>query len=241
MKGKTGLTFLLEEPFGTLRDPNGSYSTVLQSPLFVLLSYPSLVTTALLLRVVCAVHMHHAGEIVESIRIADRQGEHDDRRVDRHLEQFALLREGLQTTGKRWQWLLFVQILIFISLATIPFCQLWRDRMGYLQPTKLSSAYGGEADDWNELTMIFAQFCPLGLSILSIMGINSKLEAIPGDLTRNNLMSAGERNIFRDNYMDLELGIYVFSVRLTTSRLMRGILTVAALLLFSKFKSVLKV
>jgi hypothetical protein len=227
--GNSGLQYVLTN--NTLDGPDGSYTKALQPPLFVLLSYPSLVTTALLLRVVCAIHMHHADGIVASI--AADSGGVDGQRVDRHIAQFKILRKGLQTTGKRWEWLLLVQILIFVALATIPCCQLWGDHIG------LSQADGDSgADDWNELTMVLAQFCPLGLCMISIMDINSKLDAIPGDLTRRDppLLDARERADFEGSYTHLKLGIYVFGVRLTTTRLRRGVFMVIGLLLFSKFK-----
>ena len=70
------------------------------------------------------------------------------------------------------------------------------------------------------------------------MDINSKLDAIPGDLTRRDppLLDARERADFEGSYTHLKLGIYVFGVRLTTTRLRRGVFMVIGLLLFSKFK-----
>ncbi len=225
---KSGLQYVLNsEP----DERQGRWQDVIRPPIFVLLSYPSLVTTALLLRVVCAIHKHHATEIIESIQ-GDGGSSRRPRTVDELHSQFVTLRDGLLNTGKRWQWLLLVQILIFVALATIPFCQFWRDHIG------LSRANGGDTwlDELNELVMVLAQFCPLALCVRSIMDINSKLDDVPADLAQRQLLSVVERDAFKTSYDGLQLGIYIFGVRLTTTRLVRGVVTVSALLVFSKFK-----
>ena len=214
-----GREYMLDptKPFGD------KYVNAFRPLMFVLLSYPSLVTTALLLRVVCAIHRQHAVAIVESIGVTFYD-------IDDIHEQFVTLRNGLEVTGKRWQWLLFVQFLIFLALVTIPICQFWAE-------FGLTRSIGGSYD-WNELWMVFAQLWPLGLCIFSIMDINSVLADIPADLSRRELLTVSERTMFKSNYEDLGLGIRVFGVRLTTNRLISGVLTVVALLVFSKFKSV---
>ena len=227
--GKSGLQYVVNDETDWRK--RAEWQDVIRPPIFVLLSYPSLVTTALLLRVVCAIHKHHAAEIIESIQV-DGGSSRRPRTVDELHSQFVTLRDGLINTGKRWQWLLLVQILIFIALATIPFCQFWRDHIG------LSKANGGDTwlDELNELVMVLAQFCPLALCVRSIMDINSTLDDVPATLAQRKLLTVVERDAFHTSYEGLQLGIYIFGVRLTTSRLVRGVATVSALLVFSKFK-----
>jgi hypothetical protein len=84
--------------------------------------------------------------------------------------------------------------------------------------------------------MVLAQFCPLALCVRSIMDINSTLDDVPATLAQRKLLTVVERDAFHTSYEGLQLGIYIFGVRLTTSRLVRGVATVSALLVFSKFK-----
>ena len=73
----------------------------LRPVLFLLLCYPSAVTTALLLRAVCTIHRQHADAITGGIGNTFCT-------ADIVHSQFNILRQGLLNTGQLWEGILFV-------------------------------------------------------------------------------------------------------------------------------------
>ena len=86
----------------------------LRPVLFLLLCYPSAVTTALLLRAVCTIHRQHADAIVGGIGKTFST-------ADTVHSQFNILRQGLSNTGQRWEGILFVPTPICLP-AWLPAC-----------------------------------------------------------------------------------------------------------------------
>jgi hypothetical protein len=205
----TGMQFMLTDAEAGLK------WQVLRPVLFVLLCYPGLVTTALLLRAVCTIHRQHADAIVDGIGQTFCT-------TDEVHRQFIILHNGLQVTGQRWEGILFMQFLIFLALVAISFVELLVSRNTLLMEVAIPP---------------LAQMWPLVLCIRSIMKLNSSVTKIPARIARRNdlfpKMTLEQRHIICAQFERLTLGFRVFGAKLTTERLRNGLLLVSATLAFS--------
>lgn len=192
---------------------------VLRPLVFVLLCYPGLVTTALLLRAVCTIHQQHADAIVDGIGKTFCT-------PDVVHRQFNILHNGLLVTGQRWEGILFVQFLVFLVLVSISFINLW---------------ISGTTPVMELLIPPLAQMWPLMLCIRSIMKLNSRITKIPAQIARRNdlfpKLTLDQRELICSQFERLTLGLRVFGAKLTTERLRNGLIFVSATLAFSFCKA----
>lgn len=207
------------------------FLSVLRVPLFILVDYPSHLAGALLLRAVCTIHQQHAFTILDSIRKSDGQSL---RSVADILQEFVELKEGMRATSNRWQWLLCAQLAIFSVLVLATVCQML-----------ISQGHDGHYN-WSDFSLTFLQLLPLLLCIKAVTHSNGVIDEVPKLLTsmcvsrdpedRAKVWVADECSTFQVQYQNLDIGLCVCSLRLTTGLLRTAFCSAIGLLVISMLK-----
>ena len=137
-----------------------------------------------------------------------------DRTVEAGLAPFIKVQASLLATSKRWSSIMATEVVLVALLICEPL--VVNDSVG-ASSSGTNTSYQLLSNSMHAVAVPFIFLLALGAA--AITWLNDKISAVPFTLTREQLFTPSETDVFCSNYDRLQLGLAVFGLRLTKARI----------------------